>query len=396
MMMDMFYDTFYCTRKRRVHFHSFMLDVQKAIHEWRKEKGGDGDPIPEVARKVATESWLLCFGKINLSDNIFFHSLDYFLDEFQVTDVADALILRRLFGMLFDYGCVMVATSNRAPEDLYKDGLNRSAFLPFIDLLKERCVVWNVDHGKGVDYRLRTKLIPKLYNFPLTPKSEQALHEFFSELTKGLTPESTSIPVMQGRSLHVPVSAGKVCRFSFDDLCTKPLGAADYLAVAKTYHTVIVSGIPKMSSETHQNQARRFLTLIDILYENNIRLACSAEVNINDLFKPAQETSTKSTHHHSSIHHKHPSDVLHHPDVHSSHHDAHEWSEKTVASHIQEESGRKDIEFAFDRAISRLIEMQSEEYWKRHTKVKNLIKNVLIVLRFLMKTFFFLYLQIHM
>lgn len=254
MLMDMFFETAPVSRKRRVHFNAFMVEVHDRVHSWRRRHGGD-DPVPPLARRIAAEAWLLCF------------------DEFQVEDVADAMILRRLFTALFDAGIVVVATSNRPPDDLYRDGLQRERFLPFIDLLKEKLDLLALDGEE--DYRLaRLKGMP-VYHTPLGPQADAALDAAFLGLTDRKTGDPEEIEV-KGRRLAVPEAAKGVARFSFADLCARPLGAADYLAIAVRYHTVLLSGIPRMTPE-RRNEAKRFVTLIDSLYEHGVNLVCAAE-----------------------------------------------------------------------------------------------------------------------
>jgi cell division protein ZapE len=301
MLMDMFFEHAPVARKRRVHFHEFMIEIHGRLHRWLKMDGderlreikesgvreGTGDdPIPVVARRVANLATLLCF------------------DEFQVNDVADAMILGRLFSELLTNGVVVVITSNRPPDDLYKDGLNRGLFLPFIDFLKDRLNI--LELAGPTDYRLdRLKGLP-VYHAPLDGTAQDALDTAFEQLTgtkKGAVEELE----VQGRRLTVPCAAMGVARFDFPDLCARPLGAADYLAIAWHYHTVIISNVPELGTE-NRNEAKRFVTLIDALYENCVKLICSAAV------EPLQLYSTG------------------------------------------------DGAFEFQRTVSRLMEMQSEEY----------------------------------
>ena len=259
MIMDLFFERAPIARKRRVHFHAFMLEVQARLNEWRREGRESqtrigADPIPPVAGGFAAAAWLLCF------------------DEFQVNDPADALILDRLFGALFDRGVVVVATSNVAPRDLYAGGLNRHRLLPFIERLQSRLDVMELD--AGTDYRRgRIDGMP-VYFTPLGKASDGALDKAFAALTDGAEGAADEI-VLAGRSVAVPCAANGVARFAFADLCEKPLGAADYLAIAGLYHTVVVAGVPTMGPEK-RNEAARFMTLIDALYEHRVNLVCSA------------------------------------------------------------------------------------------------------------------------
>lgn len=277
MLMDLFYDNAPTAARRRVHFHAFMLEVHARIHDWRgmtraarekvAGKGVGDDPIPPLARAVARETRLLCF------------------DEFQVTDVADAMILGRLFSALWAEGVVTVATSNRVPKDLYKDGLNRQLFLPFIDLLHERLDV--VELNGPTDYRLERLGGAPVYYSPISEEATRALSETFYRLTDHEVGDRTAVGPdeieVQGRTLHVPVASRGVAVFSFKRLCCNPLGAADYLAIAWRYHTVIVVGIPRMGPDM-RNEARRFVTLIDAFYENNVKLLCSAAAPPAELY----------------------------------------------------------------------------------------------------------------
>jgi cell division protein ZapE len=255
MLMDLFYENVGVAHKRRAHFHEFLQDVHNRFKRFRAEKTEDqGDPIPTVADQIASEAWLLCF------------------DELQVANIVDAMILGRLFEALFERGVVMVATSNRPPKDLYKDGLQREKFLPFIALISEKLDILQL--ASGADYRLQRMRNMRVYCQPAGPEADAALGAYFWELTGGHAPVIEMVEV-KGRVLEVPV-AGGVARMDFADLCQKPLGAADYLELAERYHTLILDRIPEMG-ETEAAAARRFVTLIDALYENKVKLICSAD-----------------------------------------------------------------------------------------------------------------------
>ena len=264
MLMDLFFGAVQVpgAAKRRVHFHAFILEVHQRLHEWRQNNkdAKESDPLPRIAADMCRATTLLCF------------------DEFQVTNVADAMIIGRLFGSLLDLGVVVVATSNRAPDDLYKNGLQRERFLPFIEMLKVRLDVLHLD-GE-TDYRLQRLSEMDVYFTPADGRAEAALDRVFRRLVEdaageGVEPEPTKIPVQQGRELAVSAQARGTARFSFEELCARPLGAADYLAIAREFHTVIVSGIPAMGPES-RDRAARFVTLIDALYEHKVKLVCSA------------------------------------------------------------------------------------------------------------------------
>ncbi len=226
LLMDMFYEAAAVTSKRRVHFHAFMLDVQDRFHALRKAGKSGDEPIRPVADSLAAEGWLLCF------------------DEFHVTNVADAMILGRLFENLLDRGIVIVATSNRAPDELYLGGLQRQRFLPTIALLKERLDILHLAAER--DYRLDRLLAMDVYHTPLGVGATQALDAAFIDLTGGAKGAPEEIPV-KGRTLLVPRAAHGVAMFSFAELCERPLGAADYLEIAEEYNTVILDGIPCMA-----------------------------------------------------------------------------------------------------------------------------------------------------
>lgn len=277
MLMDLFYSLAPTSKKRRVHFHAFMLEIHKDMHEWRymnkeerlkKLDAEEDDPIPPLAAKIADQCDLLCF------------------DEFQVTDVTDAMILGRLFGALFDLGVLMVLTSNRIPDDLYKDGLNRGLFLPTIDLIKRKMIVEALDGP--VDYRLERMEGVKTYHFPLGEAATRALSDAFWRLTDHTVNDRSQVGpeklTIQGRELIIPVSSRGVAVVSFRKICGAALGAADYLAMAWKYHSIIMVGIPQMGPE-NRNEAKRFVTFIDAIYENNVKFLCCAAVAPEDLYK---------------------------------------------------------------------------------------------------------------
>ncbi|AZO49998.1 MAG: cell division protein ZapE [Mesorhizobium sp.] len=259
MLMDMFFELLPVRRKRRVHFNDFMADVQDRIQKHRQaRKNGDAkedDPIPPVARALAEQAWVLCF------------------DEFSVTDIADAMILSRLFSALFANGVVLVATSNVAPEGLYRDGLNRQLFLPFIGLLERNAEVMTLDNDK--DYRLEKLSRMAVYVAPADAAADAALDEAWRAMTHGKPVAETTLTV-KGRQVVVPRAAGDAARFSFADLCERPLGARDFLAIAGRFSTIFIDHVPVLG-EGKRNEAKRFILLIDTLYDHHTRLVVSAD-----------------------------------------------------------------------------------------------------------------------
>ena len=265
MLMDMFFQMAPGEKKRRCHFHEFMADVHNRVHAHRQKlKNGEtkqADPIPPVAAQLLAEAELLCF------------------DEFTVTDIADAMILARLFTELFANGCTLVTTSNVVPDNLYKDGLNRGLFLPFIDLLKQNVEVVSLD--SPIDYRMeKVKSLP-VYVTPLDGAADQAMDMAWHHLTAGQVVAPVEIE-MKGRSVLVPRAAGRVARFTFRDLCEKPLGASDFLAIANRFDTVFIDRIPLLSAD-RRNETKRFIILIDALYDHTVRLFASAAAMPEDL-----------------------------------------------------------------------------------------------------------------
>lgn len=266
MLMDMFFELVPVKHKRRVHFNDFMADVHDRIQKQRAaRKNGtsrDDDPIPPVAAALAEEAWVLCF------------------DEFSVTDIADAMILSRLFSALFGLGVVLVATSNVAPRDLYRDGLNRQLFLPFIGMLEQNTVVLNLD--ADTDYRLEKLDRVPVYLTPLGETADQAMDKAWAKVTHGVAAEPAIVAV-KGRKVHVPAAVDGCARFSFADLCEKPLAARDYLAITAKYPTVFVDHVPVMA-EANRNEAKRFILLIDTLYDQHARLVLSAAATPDKLY----------------------------------------------------------------------------------------------------------------
>ena len=266
MLMDLAFEHLNIHPKRRVHFHEFMLETHARLRDARKSEAGD--PIEPVAEQIAEAAKLLCF------------------DEMQVTNPADAMILSRLFGNLLELGVRVVTTSNRPPRDLYKDGLNRELFLPFIALIEQRMLVVEVDGP--TDYRLERLAGVDVWHMPNGPEATAALSHAFFRLTDYPVEDRAKVPseeleVGGGRTLHVPKSLKGVAVFSFKRLCGEPRGAADYLAIARRFHTVIIVGIPVMGRDM-RNEAARFVTLIDALYEHKVKLLAAADAEPEGLY----------------------------------------------------------------------------------------------------------------
>lgn len=316
MLMDMFYEQLPDSwRKKRIHFHDFMLDVHRLLQKHK----GLSDPLDAVANDISSEAILLC------------------LDEFMVTDVADALILNRMFRHLFNKGIVLVSTSNRAPDHLYEGGLQRNLFLPFISLLKERCRVHEI--GSSTDYRKLTSAQKGLYF--CGKDSSRLLKEKFQELIGGCMATPKTVEVVMGRTLQVPFGANGCAYFQFEDLCEKPLGAADYFGLFKHFHTLALEGVPTFGAH-NRTSAYRFVTLVDVMYDNKGKLLCSAEaspvelleriVTIDEAKRIAPRTSSRSR--------------------------------KSDDADLCVDN---ELGFAKDRTISRLMEMNSKEYLEEHT-----------------------------
>ncbi|TFK99157.1 AFG1-like ATPase [Pterulicium gracile] len=328
MLMDLFYNTLppSTKRKRRVHFHAFMIDVHKRLHAAKLAMGYDGgDPIAPVARDLARETYILCF------------------DEFQVTDIADAMILRRLLESLLNYGVVFVMTSNRRPDDLYKNGIQRSSFVPAIELLKTQFKVTDLD--SGTDYRRIPRALSKVYYDPLDEENTREVEKQFQSYATADDPVVRNRALdIWGRKLYVAESTKKVAKFKFQDLCGKPLSAADYLEVTKNFGTVFITDIPKMDLG-QKDLARRFITFIDACYESKTKLFVTSEVPIFQIFSDDPDSPVD------------PQDI---PDAMRMAMDDLGMSEQTIGKSSMF-SGDEEV-FAFARACSRLIQMGSKEW----------------------------------
>ncbi|XP_027028701.1 AFG1 like ATPase a isoform X2 [Tachysurus fulvidraco] len=328
MVMDMFYSHVDIAKKKRVHFHGFMLDVHKRIHRLKqsmpKRKAGKMaktyDPIAPVAEEISEEASLLCF------------------DEFQVTDIADAMILKQLFENLFLHGVVVVATSNRPPDDLYKNGLQRVNFVPFIAVLKQYCKILRLD--SGIDYRRRNQpAAGKLFYLSSDDNVDATLDKLFDEMAfkqNDITrPRSLKV---HGRTVTLNKACGTIADCTFEELCDRPLGASDYIEISTVFDTVFIRNIPLLTLNK-KTQARRFITLIDAFYDHKVRVVLQAEVPLEDLF------------------------------VNEGHHDDERniliddlGLKRDAASSLSIFTGEEEV-FAFQRTVSRLTEMQTEEYW---------------------------------
>jgi predicted ATPase len=292
-MMDIFYDCISINCKQRTHFHSFMLDVHDRLHKWRQSHAGGMDPVPCVAAGLVQNAWIYCF------------------DEFQVTDVADALIMKSLFSTMLKLGAVFLITSNRAPEDLYQGGTQRAEFVPFIDLLNKTHDVHRMP--ALVDYRTLGLRNQGMFTMTNT-ENPNPLWNVFLMLVKDhqVSLKPAVLTVMMGRELAVPHSAGSIAYFTFDSLCCKPLGASDYIAICGSYRLLFIEGIPLLRD---RNEVRRFITLVDNLYESRVKVFFSASAPVQSLISGLDPTS--------------------------------------------------DEAFAWDRLVSRVTEMQTNGYWSQ-------------------------------
>ncbi len=274
MLMDMFFELLPVRRKRRAHFNDFMADVQDRIQKHRQaRKDGtvkEDDPIPPVARALAEQAWVLCF------------------DEFTVTDIADAMILSRLFSALFDRGVVLVATSNVAPDDLYRDGLNRQLFLPFVHILKKHVDVINLD--ARTDYRLEKLDRQPVYLTPLDEKNAKRMDAAWAAHKNGAEEKPAKIHI-KGRDIVVSRAVPGAARFHFADLCSQPLGASDYIAIVTRYPTLFIDDVPVLDL-SRRNEAKRFILLIDVLYDHHARLFVTAEAAPEKLYTATSGTES--------------------------------------------------------------------------------------------------------
>ncbi|KAJ3379923.1 hypothetical protein HDU84_006317 [Entophlyctis sp. JEL0112] len=328
LTMDLFYQSLPVDRKRRVHFHSFMTDVHKRVHQLRRDRNITYDPIPPLAQELANDAWILCF------------------DELQVTDIADAMILRRLFSELYACGVVTVITSNRPPDELYKNGIQRKSFLPAIELLKTKNLVHALN--SGIDYRQQTKMKERVFYYPLNNDTKAAVNNIWQSITSGHLTTPKVIEFL-GRSITMPETYDRAAKASFEHLCgnsLNPHSANDFLEIAAHFDTLILTDVPRLTL-FQRNEARRFITLIDALYENRVKLYMSSEVDASLLMVgDAEETGAPRE---LTAADRQLMDDLKLQDHH-------------LTSSIF--TGSEEA-FAFQRAVSRLVEMQGEHWGRR-------------------------------
>lgn len=373
MLLELLFEHAQVERKRRVHFNKFMLEVHQHLHHekqdqlkrFSRQRHIDLDPsrdaITIVAERMAEDAHLLCF------------------DEFQVTDIADALILRKLFGVFFARGVVVVATSNIRPQKLYENGTNREYFLPFVDQLERHTNV--VDMDSAVDHRqlLQTRA-QESFLFPLSPETSSRMDELFNELVheaeKPQPVEYICVPVMMGRHLEITGTCDGICRVDFDHLCNTEKGAADYKALCECFHTIVLENVPVLEMK-HHNQARRFILLIDELYEHHTRLVCSSQGPADQIFRfdeatvQMEEVDEGATLAQETQKHKQQKDAAEQGIPTTSSWDGPVGGytpAKAAGLQIDNLCAMQDLKIAFHRAVSRLREMQSEKYLHEHTK----------------------------
>mmetsp|Transcript_34234 Transcript_34234/g.53399 ORF Transcript_34234/g.53399 Transcript_34234/m.53399 type:complete len:436 (-) Transcript_34234:1301-2608(-) len=366
LLMDLFYESIPLKNKRRVHFHSFMLDVHRMAHELQRMKGYSGDPMRTIGLIFASNTSLLCF------------------DEFQVTDVGDAMVMKRLFDTLLSQGVIFVATSNRPPEDLYANGMNREFFIPFIHLLQNRCAVFQLDHGvketEAKDYRRAQGHQEVCTGFWYSGAGEGVsgvLRNRFLEVSNTALEEAkpAEVGVMMGRSLRVKAAAQGVAFVPFADLCSQKLGAGDYLALAESFHTIVLEGIPQLTLQNH-DETRRFIILLDELYEHRCRVIMSAQEaeNPDDLFElvAVEEKMAKIRRRLESEEMKEQK-ALEESIAQDLQGETERFGVKFSKRHhmasglgdvaeLEDLSALKDLSFACHRCVSRLIEMQTPGY----------------------------------